>query len=183
MIDLHASILPRIEAEGGRVVDTAGDSILAEFGSVLAAVRMAVTVQAQMKEGGTSERPLKVRFGITQGEIVFDGLRVYGDGVNVAARLQALAAPGGVAISGRVHEDIVGKIGLDWTDLGEPVAEWLSVEPTFEFDDAGRDIKRSHVRLSAKSPPAPRPSARSSARPSATDRAASPAPDRPAAWP
>ena len=93
----------RIVAEGGgTVINTAGDSILAEFGSVMAAVRAATAMQEALRHanaGQAAARQLRFRIGISQGEIVAEGGEIYGDGINVAARLQALAPAGGIARS------------------------------------------------------------------------------------
>jgi adenylate cyclase len=115
-------VLPVIRENGGRVINVAGDGMLAEFGSVVGAVRAAVAIQkllaARNAEIAVSRR-LEFRIGVNQGEIVADSNEVYGDGINVAARLQALAEPGGIAISGRVHEDVAGKLDLIWRDSGK----------------------------------------------------------------
>lgn len=116
------AIGPLILEHGGRVMNTAGDSVLAEFGSVVGAVSCAVAVQnlvRKLNEGVPSQRRLAFRIGVNQGEIVADGADIYGDGINVAARLQALAQPGGVSVSDRVHEDVAGKVGLEWRDTGQ----------------------------------------------------------------
>jgi adenylate cyclase len=129
-------ILPMISEQGGRVIDLAGDGILAEFPSVVAAVGCATAIQARVANRNSdlpADRRLEFRIGINQGEIVLDRGRVYGDGINVAARLQALAEPGGIAISDRVYEDVVGKLDIAWQDIGEqelknivrPVHVWL----------------------------------------------------------
>ena len=106
-----------IAEHGGRVINTAGDSILAEFASVVGAVRSAEAIQklvASRNADIPAPRRLEFRIGVNQGEIVIDREEVYGDGINVAARLQALAEPGGIAISGRVHEDVAGKLDIAW---------------------------------------------------------------------
>jgi len=118
----QAVVLPMIKEHGGRVIDTAGDGILAEFGSVVNAAECAVAIQQTMalRNADVEEaRRMRFRIGINQGDIVFDDTRVYGDGVNVAARLEGLAEPGGICISRRVYEDISGKIELAFVDLGE----------------------------------------------------------------
>ena len=104
----QAVILPMISEAGGRVIDTAGDGILAEFASVLAAVRCALQIQKTMEarnEGVAADKAMRFRIGVHLGDIIFDEARIYGDGINVAARLQALAEPGGVAVSGKVHDE------------------------------------------------------------------------------
>jgi adenylate cyclase len=117
----QAVILPMIADHGGRIIDTAGDGILAEFGSVLSAVKCAMEVQKTMAERNVSVAParrMQFRIGINQGDVVFDDARIYGDGVNVAARLESIAEPGSLYISGKVHAEIVGKIEAIIHDLG-----------------------------------------------------------------
>ena len=102
----QAVVLPMIGEHGGRVIDTAGDGILAEFASVLGAVKCAVAIQKTMVERNAAidaARRMQFRIGINQGDVVFDEARVYGDGVNVAARLESIAEPGGICISDKVH--------------------------------------------------------------------------------
>ena len=97
---------PTIEKFGGRVVGTAGDSILVEFSSAVAAVESSIVVQQGMVSRNADLPPgrrMLLRIGINIGEVIIDGDDIYGDGVNVAARMQELAAAGGIAISGDVH--------------------------------------------------------------------------------
>src|SRR5262249_49309091 len=118
----QAVILPMIAKHGGRIIDTAGDGILADFGSVVSAAECAVAIQRTMAERNADveeARRMRFRIGINQGDVVFDDSRVYGDGVNVAARLENLAEPGGICISRKVYEDISGKMQLAFVDLGE----------------------------------------------------------------
>jgi TolB-like protein/Flp pilus assembly protein TadD len=113
---------PMIEQFGGRVVGTAGDSILVEFASAVAAVESAVAVQRGMIERNADvpeERQMLLRIGVNIGEVVIDGDDIFGDGVNVAARLQAIADSGGIAISGNVHEQVNGKLDVVFSDDGE----------------------------------------------------------------
>ena len=120
--DHVAVVLPMVSAHGGRVIDTAGDGILAEFGSVVNAVECAVAIQRIMalRNADVEEaRCMCFRIGINQGDVVFDDTRVYGDGVNVAARLESLAEPGGICISRKVYEEVAGKMQLAFVDLGE----------------------------------------------------------------
>src|SRR5499426_1130731 len=118
----QAVVLPMIKEHGGRVIDTAGDGILAEFGSVVNAAECAVAIQRTMAQRNADveeARCMRFRIGINQGDVVFDDSRVYGDGVNVAARLENLAEPGGICISRKVYEDISGKMQLAFVDAGE----------------------------------------------------------------
>jgi adenylate cyclase len=115
-------LLPLIAQYAGRVIDTAGDGILAEFGSVVNAVECAVALQQVMaKRNADVEAPrrMQYRVGINIGDVIYDELRVYGDDVNIAARLQALAEPGTIYVSSKVYEDIQGKIRFTCDDLGE----------------------------------------------------------------
>ena len=110
----QAVIFPIIGDHGGRVIDTAGDGILAEFGSVVNAVECATHRNAQVEE----PRQMRFRIGVNQGDVIHDETRVYGDGVNVAARLESIAEPGGVCISAKVHDEIAGKVKAAIQDLG-----------------------------------------------------------------
>jgi adenylate cyclase len=118
----QAVVLPMVGEFGGRVIDTAGDGILAEFPSVLNAVECAVAVQRKMVERNAAiepERRMEFRIGINLGDVIYDDDRIFGDGVNVAARLEGIAEPGGICVSGKVHEEIRAKIGLPYEDLGD----------------------------------------------------------------
>jgi adenylate cyclase len=100
----------------GRIFKVMGDGLLAEFPSAVQALRCAIAIQERLREGGG----LKVRIGLHQGDVIAEGGDLLGDGGNVAARLEALAEPGGICISGRVREDAAGKLSLEVEDLGEP---------------------------------------------------------------
>jgi len=118
----QAVILPMIVEHGGRIIDTAGDGILAEFSSVLNAVNCAVAVQRTMADRNTAIDPLRrmqFRVGINQGDVLADETRIYGDGINVAARLESIAEPGGICISGKVYDEVCGRIDLAYLDIGE----------------------------------------------------------------
>jgi adenylate cyclase len=110
---------PRVAAHGGRVFKLMGDGALAEFGSVVAAVSCAREIQTETAAASASEaEPLRYRIGLNLGEVIVDGDDIYGDGVNVAARLQALAEPGGVALSQTVRDQAAGKLDAAFDDLG-----------------------------------------------------------------
>jgi Adenylate and Guanylate cyclase catalytic domain len=111
-----------ITDHGGRIIDTAGDGILAEFSSVVNAAECAVAIHRTMAQRNTDveeSRRMRFRIGINLGDVVFDDARIYGDGVNIAARLEGIAEPGGICISRKVYEDITGKMQLAFVDLGE----------------------------------------------------------------
>jgi TolB-like protein/class 3 adenylate cyclase len=112
---------PRIAAHGGRIVKTTGDGLLLEFPSVVDAVRCVIEVQTAMatKMGDVPEvRRITFRVGVNLGDIIIDGDDIFGDGVNIAARLQEIAAPGGVCVSSRVHEDIRDRLDAAFNDGG-----------------------------------------------------------------
>jgi adenylate cyclase len=112
----------KIAEHRGRIVKTTGDGLLAEFSSVLGALRCATEVQAGMPEqnaGVPADLRIAWRIGINVGEIVVEDGDIFGDGVNIAARLESLAPPGGICVSARVQEDAAGKIDVAFEDLGE----------------------------------------------------------------
>jgi adenylate cyclase len=118
----QAVVLPMVGDFGGRVIDTAGDGMLAEFPSVLNAVECAVAIQRKMIERNAAiepQRRMEFRIGINLGDIIYDNDRIFGDGVNVAARLEGIAEPGSICVSGKVHEEIHAKIGLPYEDFGD----------------------------------------------------------------
>jgi len=115
-------ILPLIGRHGGRVIDTAGDGILAEFPSVIGATQCAVelqTVMAERNERVPESRRMLFRIGINLGDVIHDESRIYGDGINIAARLEALAEPGGVLVSSTVHDHVRGKLPFTFADAGD----------------------------------------------------------------
>ena len=110
----------------GRVVGSAGDSVLAEFASVVDAVQCAVAIQRELKLRNAEllgHRRMEFRIGINLGDVLVDGEQIYGDGINIAARLQALADAGGICLSGTVHEQVKNKLALRYEDLGEQVVK------------------------------------------------------------
>jgi TolB-like protein/class 3 adenylate cyclase len=119
---LRAEVIdPKIAGNRGRIVKTTGDGLLIEFASVVDAVRCAAELQAAMAESNVVLPPecrISFRIGINMGDIVEDG-DIFGDGVNVAARLEGLAEPGGICVSARVQEDAAGKLDLTFEDIGE----------------------------------------------------------------
>jgi adenylate cyclase len=118
----QAVILPMIAKHGGHIIDTAGDGILAEFPSVVNAVECAVALQKVMAErnaGAPTERQMRYRIGVNLGDVIHDEQRVYGDGVNIAARLEGIAEPGGICISGAAFDQVQRKLPLRFVDTGE----------------------------------------------------------------
>ena len=116
-------IIDRLVAEhDGRIVGSAGDSVLADFPSVVEALTCAVDIQRALRERNAAlppEHRLEFRIGVNLGDVIVDGEDIYGDGVNVAARLQQLAEPGGILVSRTVHNHVRGKLDLAFEPLGE----------------------------------------------------------------
>jgi adenylate cyclase len=113
---------PSITQNRGRIVKTTGDGLLVEFTSVVDALRCATEIQSDMAEcsaGIAAEERIEFRIGINVGDIVVEEGDIFGDGVNVAARLEGLADPGTICVSARVQEDTVGKLEVAFDDLGE----------------------------------------------------------------
>jgi adenylate cyclase len=113
---------PVLAEHGGRIFKLMGDGMLAEFPSAVQALRAAIAIQERIRKRNaeaSAGRRIDVRIGVHQGDVVVEGSDLLGDGVNIAARLEALAEPGGICISGRVHEDAAGKIELHAQDMGE----------------------------------------------------------------
>ena len=106
----------------GRVVDTPGDNILAEFNSVVDAVNCAVEIQRELAERNAvlpENRRMQFRIGVNLGDVIEEEGRIYGDGVNIAARVEAMAEAGGICISGRAYDQVANKLGLEYENLGE----------------------------------------------------------------
>src|SRR5262249_32575866 len=113
---------PAVVANGGRVFKLLGDGALAEFPSVVSAVECALAIQAATtaaEPDGGPKKPLRYRIGVNLGEVIVEGDDIYGDGVNVAARLQTLAPVGGVALSQIVRDQVDGKVACVFDDMGE----------------------------------------------------------------
>jgi TolB-like protein/class 3 adenylate cyclase/Flp pilus assembly protein TadD len=114
----------------GRVVDAPGDNLLAEFSSVVDAVNCAVEIQRDLAERNTElayNRQMQFRIGVNLGDVIEEDGRIYGDGVNIAARVESLAEAGGICISGRAYDQVANKLGLEYENLGEHQVKNISV--------------------------------------------------------
>ena len=110
-------IEPRLSEHQGRLIKTTGDGFLAEFASPIAALRCAIAIQGDL---GNDPGPLRMRIGLNLGDVIVEqGGDVYGEGVNVAARLEALCDPGGILISAKIHSEVDGKVEAAFEDRGE----------------------------------------------------------------
>ena len=118
----RAATDPISQKHGGRIVGTAGDGVLLEFPSVVAAVECTVEIQAVMAERNADiadDQKMLYRIGINLGDVLVDGEDIYGDGVNVAARLEGLAEPGGICVSAMVHDNVRDKLDIAFDDMGD----------------------------------------------------------------
>jgi TolB-like protein len=119
---LADGVAPAIAEHGGRIVKNTGDGFLAEFPSAVQAVRAAVQFQTRIKEltiGDAEDRRIALRVGVNIGDVIVEPHDIFGDGVNIAARLEGIAEPGGVCISSSTYDQVRGKVGIEFADLGE----------------------------------------------------------------
>ncbi|WP_050401014.1 adenylate/guanylate cyclase domain-containing protein [Bradyrhizobium embrapense] len=145
---------PEIAAHKGRIVKTTGDGVLVEFASSVDAVTCAITIQRRMADRapGGADPQLQYRIGINIGDIIVDFDDIFGDGVNVAARLEGIAEPGGICVSSSVYEQVRGKVNVDFVDRGEQNLKNIC-HPTRAYTVCPRE---SHARRAATSVSAPR---------------------------
>ena len=142
LLAAHRAVIDRIiEAHEGRIVGTQGDSVLAEFASPVEAVRCAVEIQEGVhtrNEALPESDRLDFRIGVNLGDVMIDGADILGDGVNVAARLEGIAEPGGICISSSVYDQIAGKLNMGFVDLGEQSLKNIT-RPirVYQFDRGG----------------------------------------------
>ena len=136
---------PTVAKHGGRIFKVMGDGFLVEFGSVLNAARCAVEIQRGMPErnaGVPEDRHIKFRIGINLGDIIVDGDDFYGDGVNMAARLEGLAGPGGIACSAAVRNQVGNKLDLEFLDQGEKTVKNIAQPVHVYFVNLGDSPQR-----------------------------------------
>src|SRR5262249_25933957 len=138
---------PKIAEHRGRIVKTTGDGVLVEFASVVDAVRCAVEVQQAMPERNTgvaAANRVELRIGINLGDVIVEGDDLYGDGVNIAARIEALADAGGVFVSNTVHDQVRDRMPFVFEDLGEEQVKNIARPVRFyRVRDAGAIAKAS----------------------------------------
>src|SRR5262249_29747647 len=119
-----------IQQHRGRIVGTAGDSVLAEFASAVDAVQCAIEIQQALKPRNAAlpaEGRMEFRIGINVGDVIVEGPQIYGDGVNIAARLEALAEGGSICISGTVYDQVENKLALGYEFLGEQTVKNITM--------------------------------------------------------
>jgi adenylate cyclase len=134
-----------VERHDGRIVNTWGDAVIAEFASVVEAVQCAVEIQQEISNQGSDPPqapPMRFRIGINLGDVMVDGADIYGDGVNIAARLQELAEPGGVVISGSVYDQVYNKLSLGFECLGQQQMKNVAPVTSYRVTTSGRAAGR-----------------------------------------
>ena len=140
---------PAITSHHGRLVKTTGDGLLVEFSSVVDALRAANEIQAGMAERNAPaplDKWIEFRMGLNVGDVVVEDGDIFGDGVNVAARLEGLAEPGGICVSGRVQEDAAGKVDLAFEDMGEQQLKNIA-RPVRVYRVRSQAVRRLHGRI------------------------------------
>ena len=150
--EFHERTQGLVEAHQGRVVDTAGDSVFGEFDSVVNAVRCAQAIQEAQAAANADRAPaerIETRIGVHLGDVIVQDYRVYGDGVNIAARLQTVAAPGSICVSEAVYQQVYKKLDLAFEDLG--VRELKNIEHPIRL----YRVSRPGTRRAIASPRAP----------------------------
>src|SRR5262249_9976103 len=152
-------VVPAIGEHGGRIVKNTGDGFLAEFPSAVEAVRAAVQFQTRINDltnGDVQDRRIAFRVGINIGDVIAEPHDIFGDDVNIAARLESIAQPGGICISSSAHDHVRAKIGVEFADLGEqhfkniarPVRTYAIV-----WDEPSRATQPERPRSSQRSRP------------------------------
>jgi len=140
LTERRALFAAQVQASGGRIVNTPGDSVLAEFAAVVNAVQCAVSVQRLIEEANAAlpePRRMHYRIGVNVGDVLLDSTGIYGDGVNIAARLEALAPAGGICVSQTVRDQVRSRLALDFEDMGEQTVKNI-VEPVHVYRIAGQ---------------------------------------------
>lgn len=159
----HREIIDKLIARhDGRIFNTAGDAVLAEFGSAVEAVRCAISIQDELRVRNAemvANRQMLFRIGINVGDVLVNGDDLLGDGVNVAARLEGIAQPGGICISGSTFEQVKNKLSVGFEDLGpqqvknipEPISAFgITSAPVAVVSEAGATASRAATKVAGK---------------------------------
>ncbi len=152
----RTAIAGLVERHDGRIVNTWGDAVIAEFASVVEAVQCAVEIQQEIsnQESDPPDAPrMQFRIGINLGDVMVEGSDIYGDGVNIAARLQELAEPGGVVISGPVYDQVHNKLSLGFDSLGQQqVKNVVTPVTSYRVTMGGQTAGRASIPVGRKHP-------------------------------
>ncbi|MGY3236029.1 adenylate cyclase [Bradyrhizobium sp. USDA 4448] len=161
----RAAIARLVERHDGRIVNTWGDAVIAEFASVVEAVQCAVEIQQEISDQESAPPPLnpmRFRIGINLGDVMVDGSDIYGDGVNIASRLQELADPGGVVISSSVYDQVHNKLSVGFDCLGQRPMKNVAPQTSYRVTLGGQTARQGNFPVED--------AARQTARPRTGDR-------------
>ncbi len=150
----RTAIARLVERHDGRIVNTWGDAVIAEFASVVEAVQCAVEIQQEISNQDSDApqaHPMRFRIGINLGDVMVDGSDIYGDGVNIASRLQELAEPGGVVISSSVYDQVHNKLSVGFDCLGQRPMKNIAPLTSYRRDP-GRPDRRARELPDRKAP-------------------------------
>jgi len=155
LCECRALIDRLLARHGGHIFDAAGDCVLAEFGSVVAAVQASVDLQLLLRRA-QGARPDRIRFrvGVALGDVIVKGENLLGDGANIAERLERLAGPGGIVVAGNVREEVEGKLKVTFDDLGEQALKNIP-SPVRALRVVFTDEAMSGLAMAADREPAP----------------------------
>ncbi|WP_234685502.1 adenylate/guanylate cyclase domain-containing protein [Bradyrhizobium monzae] len=157
----RTAIAGLVERHDGRIVNTWGDAVIAEFASVVEAVQCAVEIQQEISNQDSDPpdaNPMRFRIGINLGDVMVDGTDIYGDGVNIASRLQELAEPGGVVISSSVYDQVHNKLSVGFDCLGQRPMKNIAPVTSYRLTLGGQTTGRGSFPIEGG--PAPREAAR-----------------------
>jgi adenylate cyclase len=143
-----------VERHDGRIVNTWGDAVIAEFASVVEAVQCAVEVQQEISShepDAPQAQRMQFRIGINLGDVMVEGPDIYGDGVNIAARLQELAEPGGIVVSGSVYDQVYNKLSVGFDHLGQQQMKNVAPVTTYRVAIGGGTVGRRSVKVDESS--------------------------------
>src|SRR5262245_18643495 len=155
---LVESVTPAIAEHGGRIVKNTGDGFLAEFPSAVEAVRAAVQFQTRVKEltiAETEDSCIALRVGINIGDVIVEPHDIFGDGVNIAARLESIAEPGGICISASAYDNVRGKVGVKFADLGEQNLKNITLPVRAYAVVRDGSIAATQAKRARRGPPSP----------------------------
>jgi adenylate cyclase len=144
---LTEAVEPSIAQHGGRIVKNTGDGLLAEFRSAVEAVPAAMQFQERVHDltiGDTEDKRLAFRVGINIGDVIVEAHDIFGDGVNIAARLEGIAEPGGICISASAYDQVLGKVAIEFVDLGEQCLKNIA-RPLRVYAGAPKWVRRSYA--------------------------------------
>ena len=150
----RTAIAGLVERHDGRIVNTWGDAVIAEFASVVEAVQCAVEIQQEISSQNSDPPPanqMRFRIGVNLGDVMVDGSDIFGDGVNIAARLQELAEPGGVVISASVYDQVHNKLSLGFDCLGRQQMKNVAPITSYRVTIGGQAVERHGVTVDGSS--------------------------------